>query len=199
MTNVKGYSDRQLLERVESVGGVIPNIGKYMIIGLQSQENESNVFDDKFYVFDGPVFQHLSSGTTNPGLTALKHFDYYKLSGAAVWKTDQWCPDLYSRGYHKAIRKDGGMRALRQQKPIYYYRDNDKDDKAEEIGELQHGIIYANMHGVSYDPNSVIERHKINSWSWGCQVWNNMVDYRIMQKAVWNRNKSVDYCLLKEW
>ena len=91
------------------------------------------------------------------------------------------------------------MRALRQNKPIEFYRDKDKDTRAEEQGDLHNGIIWANMHGVDYDPFSTIVRSKIGGWSFACQVWNRMSDYRFMQRAVWKRNKTVDYCLLKEW
>lgn len=199
MTNVSAYTDKELLEKVEEIGGIIPNEGKYLIIGVQSAEDAFNTFDDKFYVFDGSTFKMVSTGTTNPGKTALLFFKDYKLPGAAVWKTNQWCPNLYKKGMHKASRKGGGMRALRQQKPIYFYRDNDGDQFAEENGELFHDIIYANMHGVDYDPFSTMEKQLINGWSFGCQVWNRMGDYRKMVKATWQRNKPVDYALLKEF
>ncbi len=199
MTNVRAYTDKELLDRVEAIGGEIPNKGKYLIIGVQSVEDAFNRFDDKFYVFDGPTFKQVSTGTTNAGKTALQFYDNYKLPGAAVWKTDQWYQDLYKRGYHKASRKGGGMRALRQQKPIYFYRDADKDQLTEEIGTLYHQIIYANMHGVSYNPYSTVTKDFIGGWSFGCQVWNRMGDYRQMVNAVWQRNQPVDYALLKEF
>ena len=199
MTNVKQYTDAQLLERIETIGGSIPNKGKYLIIGVQSQEDQPNVFDDKFYVFDGPKFRMVSTGTTNTGKVGLLHFENYNPKGVAVWKTDQWIPDLYKRGYHRASRSDGGMRALRQQKPILYYRDNNKNLKAEEIGELHQGIIWANMHGIDYNPFSSKIKELINGWSIGCQVWNRMGDYRQMIQATWKRNKTVDYALLKEF
>lgn len=194
MTNVKQYTDAQLLEKVESIGGEIPNQGKYLIIGVQSQEDGFDLFDDKFYVFDGNKFKQVSTGTTNVGKTALLHFDNYQLSGAAVWKTNQFCKNVFKRGMHK-----GKMRALRQVEPIYFYRDSDKDNKAEEQGKLYHEIIYTNMHGVDYDPYSNKIGNLIGGWSFGCQVWNRMGDYRQMIKATWERNKLVDYALLKEW
>lgn len=199
MTNVRAYSDNQLLERVESIGGEIPNVGKYLIIGIQSQEDAFNAFDDKFYVFDGPKFMQVSTGTTNCGKEALFFFSNYDLSGAAVWKTNQWCPDTYTRGFHKSSRLDGGMRALKQEKPISYYRDNNRNQNVDEIGELRNDIIGLNIHGVDYNPYSQITRESINKWSFGCQVWNRMDDYRQMISAVWKRNKPVDYALLKEF
>lgn len=199
MTNVKQYTDSQILQRVEQVGGIIPNAGKYLIVGIQSQEDAFDQFDDKFYVFDGNVFKQVSTGTTNAGSKALKNYDNYGLPGAAVWQTNQFIKDCYIPGMHKASRKGGGMRALRQNKPIKYYRDKDKDNKAEEVGQLHQGVIWANMHGVSYDPYSEKVAHKIGGWSFACQVWNRMSDYRAMQRATWARKKTVDYCLLKEW
>ena len=195
MNNVRPFTDKELLEKVEEIGGTIPNEGsKYLIIGVQSLEDAYNIFDDKFYVYDGKRFIMASSGTTNAGSTALKTFDEYKLEGAAVWKTNMWYQDLYIPGYHK-----GKMKALRQNEPIYYYRDSDRDDKAEEQGKLHYGIIYANMHGVDYDPFSNKIGTNIGGWSFACQVWNNMTDYRNMINATWKRNKAVDYAILKEW
>lgn len=193
-SNVKGYTDKQLLDQVELIGGKIPNKGKYLIIGVQSNEDGFNLFDDKFYVFDGPEFKQVSSGTTNPGSTALKYYDKYNLPGAAVWKTNEFYSDLYYPGYHK-----GRMKALRQGKPIFFYRDKDKDERSEQHGQLYHDIIYANMHGVDYDPYSNIIKTKVNGWSFGCQVWNVMSDYRNMIAATWKRGKNVDYALLSEF
>lgn len=194
MSNVRQFTDKELLEKVEAIGGTIPNIGKYMIIGVQSQEDAFNLFDDKFYVFDGSSFMMVSTGTTNAGKTALQNFDQYDLEGAAVWKTNMFYKDLYKPGLHK-----GKMKALRQEKPIYFYRDSDKDEFAEEQGELHFDIIYANMHGVDYDPFSNVIKQNINGWSFACQVWNIMSQYRNMINATWKRNKFVDYALLKEW
>lgn len=194
MTNVRQFTDAELLDKVEEIGGIIPNRGKYLIIGVQSLEDAFNLFDDKFYVYDGPDYIMNCPGTTNAGATALKEFDKYDLIGAAVWKTNEWYEDLYVPGYHK-----GRMKALRQNKPIYFYRDSDRDDKAEEIGKLYHEIIWANMHGIDYDPFSNKIGTKIGGWSFACQVWAIMQLYRQMIDAAWKRNKAVDYALLKEW
>jgi len=195
MTNVRPFKDSELLGKVEELGGKIPNIGeKYLIIGMQSLEDAYNLFDDKFYVYDGSKFVMASSGTTNAGSTALKTFDKYELEGAAVLKTNMWYEDGYNPGLHK-----GKMKALRQNKPFYFYRDSDKDDLAEEQGKLYYDIIWANMHGVDYDPFSNKIGTNIGGWSFVCQVWNRMSDYRQMIKATWARKKAVDYALLKEW
>lgn len=194
MTNVRQFTDKELLNKVECIGGKIPNKGKYLVIGVQSLEDGFNIFDDKFYVFDGSSFVMVSTGTTNAGKTALEHFDRYKLEGTAVWRTNQFIEDCYKPGYHK-----GKMKALRQNKPIEYYRDSNKNQQAEESGKLHSGIIWANMHGVDYNPFSQIIKQNIGGWSFGCQVWNRMSDYRMLINATWKRNKTIDYALLKEW
>lgn len=194
MSAVRQFRDSELLEKVEFIGGKIPNRGKYHIIGVQSLEDNFNMFDDKFYVFDGPRFIMWSTGTTNAGKTALLHFDNYKLKGAAVWKTNQNIEDCFKPGLHKQR-----MKALRANKPILYYRDDNKNKKVEELGDVHYSNIWANMHGVDYDPFSEVVKQNINGWSFACQVWNRMSDYKTMVKAVWNRGKCVDYTLLKEW
>lgn len=194
MTAVRQFTDAELLSRVEKYGGQIPNRGKYLIIGVQSQEDNYNVFDDKFYVYDGPDFKMVTTGTTNPGANALMNFEKVNKLGAAVWKTNQVIKDCFIPGYHK-----GRMKALRQHSSIYYYRDNNKNKKAEEIGKLYYEIIYAHFHGVDYDFFSNKVLTNINGWSYGCQVCNRMTDYRMIIKAAWERNKTVDYALLKEW
>ena len=193
MTNIRNYTEKEILDRVKSVGGKItPN--KFLLVGIQSTEDATNLFDDMFYVFYNGELKGSTTGTTNPGLTALKHFEKYSTKGAIVWKTNMFYENLYQRGYHK-----GRMKALRQVEPIYFYRDNDKDGKCEEKGELYFENRNCNQHGVDYDPFSNKIGSKIGGWSAGCQVMNNMSLYRYWIEAAWNLNKKVDYCLLKEW
>ncbi|MFS4448361.1 hypothetical protein [Maribacter sp. 2307UL18-2] len=199
MTNVKAYTDSQLLEQVELIGGEIPNIGKYLIIGVQSIEDAFNIFDDKFYVFDGPKFKQVSTGTTNAGKDALFLFKNHNLPGAAVWKTNQWCPNTYTRGMHISGKSGKKMRALKQRKPVFFFRDSDENQNVNEQGTLYKDSIGLNIHGVDYNPFSTVTKEFIHGWSFGCQVWNRMGDYGQMINAVWKRNKPVDYALLKEF
>jgi len=194
MSAIRQFTDKELLNKVEFIGGKIPNRGKYLIIGVQSLEDKCDLFDDKFYVFDGPAFVMWSTGTTNVGKTALAHFDQYNLRGAAVWKTNQSIEDCFKPGLHK-----GKMKALRANKKILHYRDTNKNNKVEEMGPLYYANIWANMHGVDYDPFSEVIKQNIGGWSFGCQVWNRMSDYKLLINATWKRNKPVDYTLLKEW
>jgi len=198
MTTVRSYTDNELLGKVEEIGGVIPNKGKnFLIIGVQSEEDTFDRFDDKFYVYDGRDNVLNGTGTTNPGRRNLQEFNDEKIIGAPIWKTDVWYQDLFKRGFH--VGGSGNkMRALRQVKEIYFYRDSNRNKESEELGKKFHDIINVNMHGVSYSSKSII-RNKIGYWSAGCQVWNNMDQYRKMIKMTWERDRFVDYALLKEF
>lgn len=194
MSNVREYTDKELLDRVRTHAEGFTHIPDgYWCIGIQSKEDDFNEFDDKFYLFKGEKFIRVMSGTTNAGKSALKGYDRLGLSGAAVWKTNVIYYDMYSPGKHK-----GKMDAWRQVKPIYYYRDSDKDDKAEQQGELHYGIIYANFHGATYDKTSRSVKKLINGWSYGCQVVNDNEKY-VKTMAETYTQKFITYALLDEF
>jgi hypothetical protein len=192
--NLGSYTDKKVWDKVIELGGYIPKDDTATIIGIQSKEDITNKFDDAFVVYSGKNRLIVSSGTTNAGATIQNTFKEHGLSGAAVWKTNTFYKGLFEPGLHR-----GKMKALRQEKPIYYYRDSNKNGKCEEEGKLYHSIIYANMHGVDYDEKSTKIKEYINGWSWACQVWNNMRDYYEMIDVVWNIGKPVNYALLKEF
>jgi len=188
------YTDEQLLNRAIEFGAkIVPN--KYLGISVQNSKDNFNKFDDKFYLFLGGEFVLATSITTNPGKNALLNFDKGgNKAGAAVWKTNEVYENLFSYGLHK-----GKMPCLRQVESIKYYRDNDKDEKAEQIGDLHEGIIYANFHGVDYSEGSEIIKEDIGGWSYGCQVCNNMPVYRVIIEKVRSNPFKMDYALLAEF
>jgi len=193
MTNVKSYSDRQLLKRVKelpSYGGLPDN---FWILGIQSSEDGFNEFDDKFYLFEGIKFIMVVEGTTNAGTTGLLNYKRYSSKGCAVIKTDEWYYRLWKPGYHK-----GRMPALVQNKPIKYFRDWNKNQKVEEIGRMYEGYIGINFHTVLYERNLSFYRKLIGGWSVGCQVVNDVGKYyQILAKV--EKQKEVTYCLIKEF
>ena len=189
---MKNYTDEQLLNRVKGLKSFIRIPNDYWILGVQSKEDKFNEFDDKFYLFKGEKFIMVTTGTTNAGLTGLKHYDTYNPNGCAVIKTDEWYYTLWRPGLHK-----GKMRALKQYSAIKYYRDWNKNDKAEEIGNINEGVIGINFHTASYQPYNVITR-LIGGWSTGCQVANNTADYYKILDYIDNQDV-VSYCLIKEF
>jgi hypothetical protein len=193
MNNVKSYTDKQLLDRVKSLPSFDGFPKDYWILGVQSNEDKFNTFDDKFYVFKGEKFILTTSGTTNAGKTAIMGYERYNQKGVAVIKTDEWYKDLWKFGLHK-----GKMDALRQVNPIKHYRDNNKNTIIEEVGKVYNSIIYANFHTNSYSKTTMLIRSIIGGWSAGCQVCNSPANYRRIIGLTKNQ-PSVTYCLIKEF
>ncbi len=191
-TNVRSYTDKELLDRVKSLPSYRGIPGGYWLLGVQSNEDKFNSFDDKFYLFKGEKFILTASGTTNAGKSAMMGFEKYNKLGVAVIKTDNWTYDLWQAGLHK-----GKMEALRQINPIKHYRDNNKNTLIEEIGEVYDKIIYCNFHTNSYDRWTKIVRWVVGGWSACCQVCNDPQKYYRILELV--GKQKVSYCLLKEF
>jgi hypothetical protein len=190
---MRTYTDKQLLDKVKSLGSFKEIPSGYWILGVQSNEDTYDKFDDKFYLFKGEQFIMATSGTTNAGSVGLMNFAKYNKQGVAVLKTDEWYYGVWSYGLHQ-----GKMKALKQIKPFTVYRDADKDKKAEQLGNHTDSIVGINFHTVSYTKTSNYIAKNIGGWSVGCQVCNNVTDYyRILEFA--KNQSTVSYCLLKEF
>lgn len=192
-TKVKNYRDHQLINRVKSLPSFRGIPEGFWILGVQSNEDTYNRFDDKFYLFLGEKFITVVSGTTNAGTTGLKNYDRYNRNGVLVVKTNEWYYDLWKPGYHR-----GRMPALRQNKPIKYFRDWNKNTSIEEIGEVREGMRGINFHTVLYQKNLSFIRKWIGGWSVGCQVVNNVGRYYRILDTVWHQD-TVTYCLIQEF
>lgn len=196
-TNVRPYTDKEILARVKSLKSchAIP-IG-YWIVGIRSKEDASDQFDDKFYLFQGDKFVMCTTGTTNPGKYGLTSFMDYNKAGCAVVKADEFYHNIWKYGLHK-----GKMEALVQVSPILYFRDNNKNLKSEEIGEVKTGIIGINFHTATYekDANKLKKfiAWAIGKWSEGCQVCDHAFDYYRIIELV-KKQIFVSYCLLNEF
>lgn len=193
MNNVRSYTDKELLDKAQSLRSFQGFPDGYWILGVQSNEDKFNVFDDKFYLYKGRNFILATTGTTNAGKSAVMGFEKYNKKGVAVIKTNEWYEDLWSNGLHK-----GRMDALRQVNPIKHYRDNNKNTIIEEIGQMFYSIIYCNFHTNSYSKTTKIIRSIIGGWSACCQVCNNPKDYKRIIELTKNQSR-VTYCLLKEF
>lgn len=197
MSNVKSYTDKQILDRVKSLPSFkfIP-LG-YWICGVRSQEDKSDNYDDKFYLFKGERFVMVTSGTTNPGKWGLMNFSTYNQQGCAVVKADEWYLELWANGLHK-----GKMEAGVQVNDVLFYRDNNKNDKSEEIGKIYKGRIGINFHTCTYEKEPNILKKFIGwiigKWSEGCQVANVAADYLDFIKCMKTQLRT-SYCLLKEF
>lgn len=191
-SNVRSYTDKELLEKVASLDSFTGFPTDYWILGVQSKEDAFNIPDDKFYIFKGTEFIMVTTGTTNSGGYGIKNFFKWNRKGVFVVKTNEWFYDLWANGKHK--RK---MDALVQVNNILGYRDGDKDKFIEEEGKLIKGKFGINFHGMSYKSKSFV-KWLIGGWSVGCQVCNIGEDYYKILGLVKNQ-KRISYCLLKEF
>ena len=201
---VRKYTDKQLLDRVKQLSNysAIPN-GRW-ILGVRSNEDMPNYFDDKFYEFEGEKFIRVVTGTTNPGLSILKGgYKHYNKLGAAIVKSDKWYYNVWKYGLHK-----GKMPALLQiGAKIDVYRDGDNDSKSEELGAAISGWYGINYHTNTYDfrqGSLKLTKSSIDGWSAGCQVINEREKY--MQQMEWyeaaaksKKQEYVTYCLINEF
>jgi len=106
--------------------------------------------------------------TADPGTYYLEN--PLSKKGTAVLKSGQYIKS-YALGHH---RKKESHPALLQVGKVTVYRDNDKDDIAETIGnKLETGFFGINIHRASSNVTSKI----INKWSAGCQVFANKKDH----------------------
>lgn len=194
MTNVKSYTDIEIIQRVES----LPTFqgwkkGKYDI-WIRSSEDAFNKFDDKAYPFeclkDGerPIFKFVHSGTTNPGAAGLKNFEKYGNKRCAVLLADYMVYDSHTYRKHQ-----GKYFAYCQAKPWPYIWDDNGNEKSGDSDKIIYGqIIGANDHAAG--ENSI----HIDGWSIACLVRN--VKKQFNQFMTWmNKDKFVTVAILKEW
>lgn len=189
---VKKYTDKQLLNKVKSLPSFKNIPTGYWILGVQSEEDTFNRFDDKFYIYKGEEFIMMTTGTTNAGVNGLMKYNTYNPEGVAVIKTNEWYYDVWKYGLHR-----GKMRALRQQKPFLISRDGDKDQKIEE-GISTPVMCGINFHANTYDLDNQVIKDIIGGWSLGCQVVNDTPKY-VQIMDLLQPQKVVSYCLLKEF
>lgn len=181
MTNVRSYTTEELLEIARSTNGFKGFPQGYWLLFVRSTEDAFDTYDDKAYLFKGEEFVLVTSCTTNKGK-----------NGTAVIKSNQWMYDGFRNGLHK-----GKMECLRQNKPFYFYRDVNGDQKTNETGEVFYQNIYTNFHGSTYTKGAKTTSPKIGGWSEGCIVCNVNEEY----EKIINLTRShgvVSGCLVKE-
>jgi hypothetical protein len=186
MILLRNYTNKEILEHVESLPTFTGwKIGVYDI-WIRNISDNPNVFDDKVYTFEctsngiKPKFIMVCTGTSNAGLTGLKEFKKYNSEGCGVLKSDIVVYDSHKYGLHK-----GKYPAYTQNKPYPYYRDNNLNDKAEEIGTIHNNIIGANCHHAGV--NSTF----INDWSLACLVRNVLKQFDAWMKFMNKRPLTV--------
>ena len=129
-TKVRAYTDQQLLDHVKKLPTFKGFPDGYWILGVRSNEDTPNVYDDKFYLFFNDAFVDVITGTTHAGGEVLKGgFLKYNKVGAFILKSDMWYQNMWMYTYRSTRGHE-----LIQVHPVSGYRDGNKNDKAEEIG-----------------------------------------------------------------
>ena len=156
------------------------------IVGVRNGETGTKVtnkFDDFLtlsYKVDGEWNYHCFEATTDPG----KHWvdNVLNEAGVAILKENQY------RGSHKIGLHQGKYEALRQQKPVQVYRDNNLDECYDMNEEnVQEGIFGINIHRATKWEGK--KSTQIDKWSAGCQVIAANDDFRLFMEIC---NKAKD-------
>jgi len=203
-TKVRAYTDQELLNKVKSLPTFTKIPKQRWILGVRSNEDVYNSYDDKFYEFEGEKFIRVLTGTTNAGSGVLRGgFLKYNKRGVAVLKADEWYYNVWSYGLHR-----GKMPALIQKgRRVKVYRDGNKNKKVEQIGAPELGWYGINYHTNTYDfslANLKVVKWAIGYWSAGCQVINDRRKYmeqiEYYKKSFENGEQiMVSFCLIDEF
>jgi hypothetical protein len=189
---MRSFRDEEVLYRVEQLPTFKGWIDGIYDIWIRSKKDEYDRFDDKVFTYiveDGvPKFVMACTGTSNAGSFGLMNFKLWNNRGCAVLKSDVIVYGSHAYGLHK------GKPAYRQVKNFPYFRDGDRDRKAEEIGPEFSEPIGANCHRAG--TMSVF----INNWSVACLVRNQLAQFQRWLGYLISKGKPrLNVAILKEW
>jgi hypothetical protein len=190
VTNVRSYIDRQILDKVRACPSFRGFPAGFWLVGVRSNEDAFNRFDDKFYCFKGEQFIAAWKGTTNAGTDMLNPTNP---RGEAVLKSGDIYYDSHERRKHR-----GKVMAYCQRRTLPLHRDNDRDRQTEESGTARDEIVGINIHPASYQAGSRAEREAIQGWSQGCQVFAIRADFDDFMRRTEGQHL-LTYALLTEW
>lgn len=193
---MRSFTDKEIFDRAIALK-LFKTVPKgYWIVGIRSNADIPNKFDDKFFLYKDSECLVATSGTTHPGTPILLNFTKYSNLGACVLSTNKWYSKAFVYGMH-----NGKMPALRQISPFYFHRDNDKDLKAEEIGKEYLAICNTNFHFNTYNVFKGVKlatKENVDSWSAGCQVCNVQEHYEKIINLT-KTTSGVGYLILQEF
>ena len=160
------------------------------IIGVRNLENNANQYDDKLHVCylseDGKWREDIFQVSTDAGRYWLEKKDY---KDCAVYKHPQQARGAYKVGKHR-----GKYNALVQCRPVFYWRDGNKDSKADygatngNSGQVHKGMIGLNIHR-----SSIHDSDEVNRYSAGCIVFSKMDEWESFMELVHKQKKIMGY------
>lgn len=200
MSNVRNYTDGELILRMKSLDSFlyVPK-GPHIII-VRSDEDQPDKYDDKLYLFIGEKFISVMSCTSNSGLYGLKKWYNWNKLGTAVIKFDEIYYNSFMKSDGKFVRHHNGkQQCFRQIAPLKYYRDSNSDNKIDEVGPIYIANNSTNVHCNSYKYFTGVRTWLIGKWGTGCTVVNNLTKYwEVLMKKI-PYNYPITYTGLKEW
>ena len=180
---IKRYSISELRIEFEKHSYIWPD---FHLVGIRSKANTPNRFDDIIAVIDhNEIFWF--NCTTNAGTHWLKNLLNPK--GCANLVPRQYV-NTFVLGLHK------GIKALKQFRPVYVYRDGNKNDLAEETAVIDCGMFGIDIHQA----NAKLISQWVDRWSAGCQVVPDPANFKtILNLCSASGRKEFTYTLLKEF
>lgn len=133
------------------------------IFGIRNSDLQSSKFNDIVgvtYKVDGKWKLFKADATTDPGT-------YYRTNLMNVDGTAIMAPDQYRGAYTIGMHR-GKYEALRQKKPMKYWRDSNHDGKLDLGGKVWEEIAYTNIHRATAATGGV--SLETSNFSAGCQV-----------------------------
>jgi hypothetical protein len=193
---MRKFTDQEIFERISKLPSFrgLPN--GPMDVWIRSAADQFDVFDDKAFTYEcygpgkQPEFVRGRAGTTNAG-------SYYLVDhladprGCAVLKSDVLVYDSHRFGLHRNRKNHP---AYVQNKGFPYFRDRNRNRRAEEAGPERQDLIGANIHHAG--ANSMF----IKNWSAGCLVTANLSEFNNFMLHMKSRKYPLlTVCILKEW
>lgn len=170
----------------EEYGFIVFDDGPYdlNIIAVRNLENNANQYDDKLHVCylseDGHWREDIFQVSTDAGRYWLEKEDY---KACAVYAHPQQARGAYQVGMHR-----GKYEALVQWRPVLYWRDGNKDEKADYGGEVFKDVIGLNIHR-----SSIHDSDEVNKYSAGCIVFSKMAEWEAFMELVHKQKRIMGY------
>lgn len=167
---MRAYTDKEIIARVAALPTFTGWHDGVYDVWIRSKADEYDRFDDKVFTYlvdrGKPIFIMAGTGTTNAGSYGLLWFRKWNPDGCAVLKSDTIVYGSHVYGLHKS------KPAYRQAKSWPYFRDGNRNKRAEEIGREREGVILANCHRAG------IFSTIIYNWSVACLVRNQLGQFK---------------------
>lgn len=193
-TKVRNYTTDELLDRARQTNGFTHFPKGYWLLGVRSNENSDNIYDDKIYVMKGKVNLDVLTATTNSGSYGFKNWFKWSKKGVGMIKSNEWYYGVWQIGKHR-----GKMDALKQVGAFKIIRLKSKEDKNTSwTWESWKGF---NFHGNTYNTLSKATNWIIGGWSTGCQVVNDRFKYFQKWLPTFKKSgqKKYTYLLIEEF